>query len=111
MFINFNCILSILEKSDKVKLLYVSDSLDKTRKLYTFLIKGVEDSFTFSTRKDYRTKCCKYCDIIQQSEITYILEEHSNSLKNILKEYNQCIIENELNGCQFEKEECFKNAG
>ena len=112
MLINFDCILSILEKSEQIKLISSDKNLDGSLKLYTFYIKERNDNVIFSikNKNNYDIECCKYCEVIGKSDIEYLIEEHSGILKAILKDYRECIIQNKINGCKFNKDDCFKNA-
>lgn len=109
MSINFDCIHSILKNHQDVEKLYQYPSLDKLTIYYEYHIYGNTITFTVKNiSKNDDIECKKYCHIIEDSDFNTVLKENLNKLKNILENYNDCIIQNAIDGCKFEKEECFK---
>lgn len=110
MSINFDCIHSILKNHQEVKNPHQYSSIDNLTIYYEYHIYGNTITFTVKNiSKNDNIECKKYCHIIEQSDFDTVLKEHPNKLKNILGDYNDCIIQNIVVGCEFKKEECFKN--
>lgn len=109
MSIYFDCIHSILKNHQDVEKPYKYFSRDNLTIYYEYHIYGNTITFTVKNiSKNDDIECKKYCHIIEDSDFNTVLKENLNKLKNILENYNDCIIQNAIDGCKFEKEECFK---
>lgn len=114
MDINFDCIKSLIES--KVNSFieikgftyknngYLNYECVIYNKLVIFQVKEKSNNIN-------KNKCIDFCNIIDKDNLTTTMNLYPNLLKNILNDYDKCIIENNLKGCKFYKDDCFKNIG
>lgn len=114
MDINFDCIRYFIEKENdnNVKVIGITHSDSNGYSNYEYVVYGKIITFTIKQKSDIANNidCIKYCDIIKKSDLDSELNKSPNLLKDKLRDDgNKCVIKNNLNGCQFEKEKCKKN--
>ncbi|KLI19486.1 hypothetical protein [Brachyspira hyodysenteriae] len=114
MNVNFDCIRSSIERENdnNIKVIGVTSSNSNGYSYYEYVVYNKIITFTIKLKSDTANNidCIKYCDIIQKSDLDNELNKSPNLLKDkINNNIDKCIIKNNLNGCQFEKEECKKH--
>lgn len=110
MSINFDCVHSLIKEDKDIIFSGTSSNGNNETEYYEYNIYGI--TITFSVRKKNieasNNQCQKYCNIIDDGDFYTTLNTSAKKIKILLDNIDKCIIKNKLNGCKFEKEECFK---